>query len=617
MRRASEHLSRINSSPRALSFYRTESNGHVVRNNDGEESDQPWEPDDPDIHPAYGSEEHYAQFPEQYPNEADLYTDDNYDPYDAEPICHPESAPLLSNRNFREELENGRRVPFIPLNANLEPVFETFYDRHPHDYETAVERVDLDEHGRLVRTLESNVINTPKGKSLDAPTSTSTPRENHPPSSSQAPASSVARNSAPERQSLPGPSPSNHPAPGQVRPNSLYVDKYVDLRSRAATMKIQARSGQVAEHYDRSVKELHDRRIPYRGSHNVQVHPDGYLWCLSCLKEVISCTCIPCPIRNCGKFPRQCEHRPCPVCNNMTIYCKYGKCQYCDKLFMEGCKCSPCNICQQIWVLCTSCLRCNRRNEDCCCCRRCGFLLLNGECHTTAMHTDLYHLEIVNTVEIPSAIVFAVIFIHQVSAIALENCGLINRECSCDHCNRCGKQLIWCHCDVCYRCEPWTDDCICPSCPCCYRMPNQCPCPICMRCEDQPCICQYPCSQCCHTSLGGRPCQCRRALRCRNCRRDDCPGCMPYPPYEREGASRAHSASQQTPRRMPTAYHPGHWEQCERPPPANVTLADAILSVRIVKYVTLNVYAAGGAATTRVLAQVAKTAINRNAYVLL
>ena len=333
MRRASEHLSRINSSPRALSFYRTERNGHVVRNNDGEEVDQPWEPDDTDFDPAFGSEEHYAQFPEQYPDEAELYTDDDYDPHLWEPARHPESAPPPSNENFREELESGRRFHFIPLNANLAPVYETFYDRHPHDYETAVERVDLDEHGRLVRTMEPNLINTPQGDVSEfAPISSSTPRENYQPSSSQAPASSVAWNSAPEGQSLPGPSSSNYPAPDQIHPNSLYVDKYVDLRSRAATMKIQARSGQVAEYYGKTAKELHERRLQCRGSHNVKVHPDGYLWCIGCLKEVISCTCKPCPKMNCGKAPRHCEHSSCPVCKNMTIYCKCGTCQYCKKI---------------------------------------------------------------------------------------------------------------------------------------------------------------------------------------------------------------------------------------------------------------------------------------------
>ena len=42
-------------------------------------------------------------------------------------------------------------------------------------------------------------------------------------------------------------------------------------------------------------------------------------------------------------------------------------------------------------------------------------------CVAIVVHTDLHHLEIVNTVEILSASVFAVIFIHQASAFALKN----------------------------------------------------------------------------------------------------------------------------------------------------------------------------------------------------
>ena len=152
-------------------------------------------------------------------------------------------------------------------------------------------------------------------------------------------------------------------------------------------------------------------------------------------------------------------------------------------------------------------------------------------------------------------------------------------------------------------------------------MLNQCPCPICERCEDKPCICEYPCSQCCHTSLGGRPCQCRRALRFRNCRRDDCPRCMPYPPYERNRAQTAYPANQQAPRRMQANEQNEHCEQYERPPFCPYCECDPCRCNSICPSCqmrcTLNVCAARGADITHLPVHVAKTAINRNACVLL
>ena len=277
MRRASEHLPRINSSPRALSFYRTEARGHVVRNNDCEEVDLYLEPDDPDTDPPFGSEAHYARFPEQYPDESEIYAEDDYNPTP----WYPQSTFSVqqSNRNFREELESGRYVPFIPLNENLEPVYETFRDRHPNDWETAVERIQLAEyqdalnssqplpnsdlepviarsglvvsareaphldrflHHQLVRITETNTTNSPQGEiSRFAPTSTSTPREyDQLSNSSRAHANAMTRNNAPVRQDLPG-SSSSRPTSDQAHPNSLYVDKYVDLRSKAGIAKIE------------------------------------------------------------------------------------------------------------------------------------------------------------------------------------------------------------------------------------------------------------------------------------------------------------------------------------------------------------------------------------------
>ena len=270
---------------------------------------------------------------------------------------------------------------------------------------------------------------------------------------------------------------------------------------------------------------------------------------MGCHNNVTSCTCRPCPIKGCGKAPRHCQHGQCPICKNMTIYCQCDKCQHCNKLFMKGCRCSPCHICNQTWVLCTCCSTCNRRSEDCNCCSTCGYSAEECICSNGAHTGDCEYcgnsLSNCYCCQIHKAG-------HCSCFEECPSCGLTNKECSCDHCNRCGLQLDWCDCETCYRCELWTNDCVCNPCPHCFRQPNDCPCPQCTRCRDKPCICETPCSQCFHTSLGGRPCQCRRALPCRTCRRDDCPGCMPYPPYEQDGAQSAHPDNEAAPQRRQT-----------------------------------------------------------------